>query len=160
MWKCVSVCVCEIVRAVLCCTHRFVCDHRGLRITDTFLSEPLSCGLRESVLRYDDISFSLSLPLSPPFSHSISALSPFQNLPLSGLLISHTVPLLQGHAAWPLLVRGRARHAPALTCQRRWHFTMRRGVRDESVLLLWAWRKRRKRRRWRRSRSTGRGGWL
>lgn len=119
------------------CVQRFVCDHTGLRITDTSPSEPLSSGHRESVLRYDDISFSLSSSLTtfPGSPRSISALLSLFKISLS-VFESHTVPLLQGHAAWPLLVRGRARYARALTCQRRWHFTMRWGVRDESVLLL------------------------
>lgn len=104
MWKCVFAaltwchCVyfweCESCTPLQlsCAVHPEICLRpQGLRITDTSLSEPLSCELRESVLRYDDISFSLFSSLSPPFplSHSISALLPFQNLPLC-LLISHS----------------------------------------------------------------------
>lgn len=79
------------VKMCLCCTplqlsarciQRFVCDHRGWDNWHFSLPEALSCELRESVLRYDDMSFSLSsslttyptLPfnLRPPFLSKIS----------------------------------------------------------------------------------------
>lgn len=68
-WECESCTPLQLSRAV----HPEICLRpQGLRITDTSLSEPLSCELRESVLRYDDISFSL-----------FSSLTTFPTLPLN-----------------------------------------------------------------------------
>lgn len=119
-------------------------------LTATSIYPTVTPGASTGKSRWATFFFFCSFHLVRPMSFSLCSVMCHSTVPPFPL----TVPLLQGHAAWPLLVRRRARRAHAFTCQRRRYFTMRWGVRGASDGPLSA--QRRRRRRWR-SRSTDRG---